>query len=236
MRWWFILGTFLSLLAILLLYLNYRSKQFKRKLFIANEINELEKSALQAQMNPHFIFNCLNSIQNFIMENDKESAMQYLGEFAKLIRLNLKASVEDKITLDEEITILENYLNLERLRLNEKFEFQININNIKSTNDVLLPPMLIQPFVENAVIHGMSSTIENGEININFDLMESTLFVKVQDNGKYKIKNQESNPNRKSYGVSITQKRLDHINKINKSDLQIIHSDKGTEVNFKIEV
>ena len=92
-----------------------------------NEINDLERSALQAQMNPHFIFNCLNSIQNFIMENDKESAMEYLGKFARLIRLNLRSSVERQISLLEEIAILENYMSLEQLRLNNKFDFFVTI-------------------------------------------------------------------------------------------------------------
>ncbi len=204
---------------------------------IQEEIRQLEKSALQAQMNPHFIFNCLNSIQSFIMDNDKENAMDYLGRFAQLIRSNLNASVESYISLFEEIRILENYLKLEQLRLDGRFSFAITCDSGIDEQDVSIPPMLIQPFVENAVIHGMAGITENGLIKVNFSRIENRLLVSIEDNGN--PKEQDARPaTHKSLGVNITKQRLEHINRrdMDQVGVTIDHRSQGTLVSLSIEL
>ncbi|MFT6334314.1 MAG: ligand-binding sensor domain-containing protein [Halioglobus sp.] len=235
--WWFLGFLFLSgLFSISIMIIRYKDEIIKKNK-ISEEIRSLEKSALQAQMNPHFIFNCLNSIQGFIMDNDKEQAMEYLGGFAQLIRSNLNASISDKISLDEECRILSNYLKLERLRLNNSFEYEISLPTNKDAYDIKLPPMLIQPFVENAVIHGMKNGTKNGSIKIKFNLKASKLHVEITDNGK--VQDAETKrTGHKSVGIEITRKRLNFINKSHKSidHLSINHTHSGTIVKLSILV
>jgi len=188
---------------------------------INEELRNLEKSALQAQMNPHFIFNCLNSIQSFIIQNDKEKAMDFLSRFAKLIRKNLNASVESIISLDDEIAILDNYLALEQTRLEQRFEYSIILNPSIDRVQTRIPPMLIQPFVENAVIHGMKNRSSEGEIDIFFDKDDHMIKVIVQDNGINKGDHTSQLATHRSYGTSITQKRLEFIQAGNSANYQI---------------
>ena len=233
-QWWFytILGTIL--IGGTIVYFRNREKRLKDKYVLEQEINNLQKAALQAQMNPHFIFNCLNSIQSFIMKNDKENAMDYLGQFARLIRANLNASLTDKISLEEEVRILENYLSLEKLRMNDVFQYDINISQDLKSIDIFFPPMLVQPFVENAVIHGMYGKTAGGLIVVEFQKEGETLLVNVIDNGGTRAEKKETE--HKSVGVEITQKRLAHINK-SASDQFNVHmeqTENTTTVQLKV--
>lgn len=239
--WWDAL--YLKFLSILffsfsgfLVYKN-RIRKIKEGNRIKSEITKLERSALQAQMNPHFIFNCLNSIQNYIMRNDKDMAMDYLGNFARLIRQYLNASNTDLVALEDEISMLDNYLRLEQMRFNHNFSYTFDINAGNDATSVKLPPMLIQPFVENAVLHGMSSLTSGGLIHIKFDRTPELLHIIVKDNGKGFTSN---NPDklRTSLGVSITQKRLQYINdnKENNYNITTRSDDNGTEINIVISI
>lgn len=208
-----------------------------RNLSLLKHNHNLEKSALRAQMNPHFIFNVLNSIQNFIFKNEKELAMEYLGKFAKLVRLNLNASIEEKVLLEDEIVLLDNYLNLERLRLDEKFDYEFKLDQSIDLNNTFIPPMLIQPFVENAVIHGMKNIGNNGKIEVKFLKKEKYLLVIINDNGSFNDGNLENaNPHHNSVGISITKKRLELINKSTESNFTIKHLEKGTTVQISINL
>jgi len=202
------------------------------------EISRLERSALQAQMNPHFIFNCLNSIQNFIMFNDKENAMEYLAKFAKLIRQSLNASTEKKISLHDEVSMLRNYLDLEKLRFKDKFEYTITLANDVIPEELCIPPLLVQPYVENAIIHGMSGKKKGGKIDLNFfKLSHNQLQVKIRDNGAgYKAPLIACK--HKSLGMSIISKRLAYNNNLNDSDIMIRpnYSSEGTEVVITISL
>lgn len=233
--YWFYSLAGLSLISLGFFLYRYRVGQLTQALRIKNELNQLEKSALQAQMNPHFIFNCLNSIQSFIMDNEKEQAMEYLGKFAKLIRLNLNASVDSQIRLDQEILILENYLALEQLRADHSFDYEITNSNDLYPEEIEIPPMLIQPFVENAVIHGMKGLTSDGMINIDFHEEDTTLLIDIKDNGSGNIKNKLSKKHR-SLGMSITQKRLAHINKASSDvySIEELPSDEGTYIRVRI--
>ena len=232
---WFYSLSALSLIALLYSLYRFRLQQLTKTLRIENEMNQLEKSALQAQMNPHFIFNCLNSIQGFIMDNEKEQAMEYLGKFAKLIRLNLNASVDSTIRLDQEILILENYLALEQLRHDHSFSYQITTANNIAIDRVDIPPMLLQPFVENAVLHGMKGIDADGEIQINFTTDQAMLIIDIKDNGRGHVKTKTSKFHR-SLGMSITQKRLAHINRTLNDQYAVeqIPTSQGTHNRVKI--
>ena len=214
----------------------FRLQQLTEKNNIKEEIRQLEKSALQAQMNPHFIFNCLNSIQSFIMDNEKGNAMDYLGRFAQLIRSNLNASMAEKISLHDEIRILENYLCLEQLRLNHKFQFTITPADDIDVHETLIPPMLIQPFVENAVIHGMRGVKKEGVIEVSFTQSKAALNVSITDNGQDDGQNIPKDPNHKSVGVKITKKRLAHINQTSNDQVNVtlLKEASGTTVQLTI--
>ncbi len=235
-QWW---STRAMVLLILfaLAYFIYRNriKRIESKASIEKEMRDLEKSALAAQMNPHFIFNCLNSIQHYIMKNDKESAMDYLGTFASLIRGSLRSSAESSISIAAEIKMLDNYLALEQLRLDHSFEYAIKTDKTLDTFQTFIPPMLIQPFVENAVIHGMKDKKDGGKITIAFSKNSDHLHVSVQDNGSRQV---SKNPEHKSYGTSITQKRLAIINDLSESDIKVApeYTEVGTAIRLKIKI
>lgn len=204
---------------------------------IQKELIALERSALQAQMNPHFIFNCLNSIQNYIMRNDKDMAMDYLGRFATLIRQYLNTSTRDLVTLDDEISMLTNYLHLEQMRFNQSFEYHFQVDKNIDPTEITLPPLLIQPFVENAILHGMTSITNGGQINIGISKKENQLQITIKDNGKGFDKNKNTGM-RKSLGIAITQKRLQYINDHAEGNYAIsTRSDEsGTEINITVKL
>lgn len=188
-----------------------RKKMILKESLLKEENERLEKSALQAQMNPHFIFNCLSSIQNFILQNNREKAVEFLSSFAKLVRTNLDSSVNGTISLKEEIILLENYLVLERERFDDKFNYQINVNKNLQEEFIKIPPMLIQPYVENAVIHGIASQHQNGIIQISFEQQGDYLNVEISDNGPgITMPNIENRVNEHNpVGMSITKRRLE---------------------------
>ena len=213
-----------------------RVKVIEDKNALEREVLKLERSALQAQMNPHFIFNCLSSIQSFIIANDKEMAMDYLSTFAKLIRQNLNASATNTISLHEEIAMLSNYLQLEQLRCNHSFEYEIQLPNDIDPISISFPPLLIQPYVENAIIHGMKSRTANGLIEVSFDLCKhNTLSVVVKDNGSGMQVN--SSRENQSLGMKLTQRRLALNNLQSDShNIQTTTGQKGTEIKIEIRL
>jgi hypothetical protein len=209
----------------------------KNKLKIENEMLALQQSALQAQMNPHFIFNCLNSIQNYIMLNQKEDAMTYMSRFAQYVRENLNASTENMISLDKEIEMLENYMNLEQIRFGKKFKYFIHVDKKIEKENIKIPPLLVQPFVENAIIHGLKHAKSEGLLNISFSLDDQILTISILDNG-IGYSQKASEQDHKSLGISITQKRLDFINQTKSEKYSILKRElsKGTEVVVKIKI
>ncbi|MBK9255550.1 MAG: histidine kinase [Saprospiraceae bacterium] len=223
----------------LFIYIYYKNRIYnlQKENRIQKELASLERSALQAQMNPHFIFNCLNSIQNYIMSNNKEQAMDYLGRFARLIRQYLNASTQDLVTLDDEVSMLENYLLLEQMRFNNTFNYRFHISKDIDILNVKLPPLLIQPFVENAVLHGMKDLKDPGLITMEFKQNGELLNITIKDNGKG-IKKEKSNELQKSLGMSITKKRLQYINENAKGNYSIsTNSDEsGTQIDIVINI
>jgi hypothetical protein len=206
--WWFRLIAILLIVGMVYLFMNRRLQIRKKSQEIQAEIQRLEKLALRSQMNPHFIFNSLNSIQHFIMSNDKGEAMEYLSMFARLIRMTLNMANQECVKLEEEIELLEHYLELEKMRFDGRFDYSIEVDDIDKFN-TLLPPMLIQPIVENAVVHGIRAKVDNGKIRVVFRYMADLILVEVYDNGPGFETKITADNTRKTYGLDVTRKRLE---------------------------
>ncbi|WP_298139096.1 tetratricopeptide repeat protein [Flavobacterium sp.] len=207
---------FFAVLSALLLsgigFLIYNRTQLKKTLTLQKELAEYEQKALHLQMNPHFVFNCLGSISSFIVQNGTDTAVKYLAKFSKLMRLTLEYSKESLIPIDKEIESLQNYLELEQLRFNQKFDFTISKSS-DIEDDTALPPLLLQPFVENAIIHGLIPKKEKGLISIKFSLENESLICTIEDNGIGFNKSKEIKESlvsvHKSMALDITKKRLE---------------------------
>jgi anti-sigma regulatory factor (Ser/Thr protein kinase) len=215
-RWWFITLSLLAISFAIWYYMRTRIRRIQSteqmKSEFSLQINELESKALRAQMNPHFLFNSLNSIRLFILKNEVDSAADYIAKFSKLLRMILNYSRQDMITVYDEIQSLKLYLEFERLRFDQDFDFDLQIDG-QEVLDCQIPPMIIQPFIENAIWHGlMPRTTEGGKIRVSFQKQLSGLYVMVQDNGIGREKAKESNRKRSlkegSVGLQITKDRL----------------------------
>ena len=203
--------TLLALLVSGIAFLIYSRTQLKKTLTLEKELAIYEQKALHLQMNPHFIFNCLGSISSFIVKNSTDAAIKYLAKFSKLMRLTLEYSKEALIPIDKEIESLQNYLELEQLRFNNAFQFKINKCK-EIEDDVALPPLLLQPFVENAIIHGVNPKVRTGLITLDFSIKNDSLVCVVTDNGiginKSKAMKENLVSMHKSMALDITKKRL----------------------------
>jgi hypothetical protein len=196
---------------IFLIILRRKNNELNRR-NIENQILLLEQKSLQAMMNPHFIFNSLGSIQNFLLHNRPNEAGIYLSQFARLIRQNLSAIDTSMINLEEEIDRLKNYLDLEKLRMGDKFVYTIEIDDNVEYEEMLIPSMIIQPFVENAIWHGIANLDENGFLSIVFILdSDKSLQIIIEDSGvgiKNAAKYSTKGENHLKLGMNITRKRL----------------------------
>lgn len=226
------------LIAGVFLFLGFRKRQKikaeQKEILLKAEISETELKALRAQMNPHFIFNALNSIADYINKNDAKSADYYLGKFAKLMRGILENSEEKEIPLSEELKMLEFYMDLESLRFKNKFNYEIKIADDINPENTFIPPMILQPFVENSILHGLSKKENNGKITIHIDKIEDLLKCTIEDNGIGR-----KNPNEnlgKSYGVKLTRERIALFEKSKNSDSGVFYTDleAGTRVELRL--
>jgi LytS/YehU family sensor histidine kinase len=210
---------FLSLLftgLIALIIIRRKNIQIKRR-ELDNQLITLEQKALQSMMNPHFIFNSLGSIQSYLLEKKSAEAGLYLSQFARLIRQNLNAINAASINLEEEIDRLKNYLDLERLRMENKFDYNIEMDENLEEAEVQIPSMIIQPFVENAIWHGIAALEDKGWINIKFQMQnEKSMKVIIEDNG-IGIKRSEAYSTKQEkhlhLGMEMTRKRLELLGK-----------------------
>ncbi len=216
----------------------------QNKLKAKHEAVELEQKLLRTQMNPHFIFNSLSSIQDFILSNNPLEASSYLSDFAKLMRSILVNSSENLISLSKEIETVENYLKLQHLRLEDKFDYNISVSDTIDLEEFHVPPMLLQPFIENAIIHGiMKKTDSEGFISVSYNLSDEKLILEVQDNGiGRKLSEKHSDRHHKSKTIDITSQRINLLSNKYKHDIffEIIdlkdrnHKPSGTLVRFRL--
>jgi putative methionine-R-sulfoxide reductase with GAF domain len=178
---------------------------------------EVEMQALRAQMNPHFIFNCLNSINRYIVKSDQQTASLYLTKFAKLIRLILDNSNSKNVLLSSELEALKLYIDMEALRFDKKFSYQVEVDEGIGPDSIEVPPLIIQPYVENAIWHGLLHKQTVGHLHIHFSMSGSSLQCVIKDNGVGREKANElrskSVTTKKSLGMKLTEDRLALLNK-----------------------
>jgi ligand-binding sensor domain-containing protein len=221
---------FRLLIAAMLLGLGYglyrwriqqmRQRQREREEF-AQRLADMEMNALRAQMNPHFIFNCLNSIDSFIIKNETHKASAYLNDFARLIRLMLQNSRNNLVSLQDELEALELYLQMEQLRFSRKFEYDIQVAAEIPMAATYIPPLLIQPYVENAIWHGLlhKQNGEAGKVLVLIKQYDAALHITITDNGVGRVKAAELKNRRKTahkpaMGTQITAGRIELINQM----------------------
>jgi LytS/YehU family sensor histidine kinase len=230
---WFLATTYL-LTAILIgifvfLYLRYRHKKKERLLIQKRKFLELETMAFRSQINPHFIFNSLSSIQHHILKSDPVSANAYLHKLSTLIRKTLQSSSNSTILLSEEISIIKVYLELQKLRLEEKLQYSINMSDRLFEKDLRIPSMIIQPFVENAIKHGISpDENQQGKIVINISRVSNVIVCEIEDNGVGIHTTQRMNQKNAhiSMGSNITERRIQAINSMQEDKVLLEIRDK----------
>ncbi|WP_291914757.1 sensor histidine kinase [Chitinophaga sp. CB10] len=213
---WFRMLAIILIIAIIYLYIRFRiniiRREARQRATIQQEMAQLEMKALRSQMNPHFIFNALNSIQIFMMKNETESALSYLSRFAKLIRNVLDNSQLNNISVSREVSMLENYMELEKLRFTDQFEYKIIVDPKLDADMVEIPTMIVQPFVENAIWHGLVHKKEKGRLTITFEEAPGRILCTIEDNGVGREKSaaikQMQGHSHHSRGLQITRDRL----------------------------
>ena len=239
--WWF--AVLLIIIVITLVYGIYKhqirqSQNFEaQKRMIQQRFEETKMEALLAQMNPHFIFNAMNSIQNYIMDSDIDNASLFLGDFAKLIRLNLDHCTKPTILLIEEIEYLQAYIRVENTRFENRIQVVMDVDPTIDTYDIEIPTMLLQTFVENVFVHAFPVTINDPSLKISFQLLaDSLLQCKIEDNGIGFSKG-STNKLHQSKGVKLVKERLALMGYDVEEALKIISTkDKGTTVTITLKV
>lgn len=199
-------------------------------------VSDTELKALRAQINPHFIFNSLSSIGDYILKNNTRSAYSYLTKFAGLMRTVLENSEQERITLSEELKFIELYLQVESKRLPGKFTYTVNVKGELDIENILVPPLMLQPFIENSIWHGFQLKENDGHISIDFEVESGMLLCSVDDNGNGRGTVSALSNFHKSFGIAITENRLKILShhKIAQSTLQII--DKENPPGVRVEI
>lgn len=234
----YIFGILLSLLVIGIIYFTHRQKALNSE----KQLLLMEQKMLRSQLNPHFIFNALNSIKSYIIKNEKESAVFFLNKFSKLFNVILAGINEKDVTLTEELKIIEIYAMLENMRFENEVDFSINIDKEIDTNMIKVPSLILQPYIENALWHGLNTKKGNKELSINISKQKEKAIISIKDNGIGRKKAQEIKAKkssiRESIGLKITKERLDSFygNNYQLSFLDLIENDtaQGTMVILEI--
>jgi len=241
---WFSGGVLLLAAGLIVAIVKGRIRRIRRQTTLERKMVEYQLKALRAQMNPHFIFNSLNSILLFMLDHDIDAANRYLTKFARLMRSTLEHSKSEAVPLTEELEALRCYIELEALRLDNAFTCTIEVAPEIDIDAVMLPPMLIQPYVENAIKHGLMPAGLGGRLAIDFRLEEEWIVCSITDNGvgrdgKNRVTQSHSH---RSRGMAVTKERLDVLSLLSRQcyGLEIIDltgeegSSLGTQVNIRI--
>ncbi|MFV8393910.1 sensor histidine kinase [Flavobacterium sp. LB2P6] len=209
--WWFVLSS--VLLFSIIGFVIYKKRihfikiQERSKSDIQRRLAETKMEALQSQMNPHFIFNAMNSIQNFIIDNNTDDALMYMGEFSKLIRQTLNNSSKLRINLTDEIQYLQSYITLENMRFKNRVNFELSLDDDLDFFETEIPPMLIQPFMENVFVHAFDSNSKKPTLKVSFKQIEDFLFCEIEDNGKG-MAAENLNKLNTSKGIKLAKERI----------------------------
>ena len=216
--------------------LNEKNRQENQRLLLERQLTETKLTALQSQMNPHFIFNVLNSIQFYILDNDIDNALNSLGRFSHLIRQMLNLSTKDEISLKDEIDFLKLYVEVENFRWNNKIQFTIEKDENVDIHRIKIPPMLIQPIIENAFVHAFDQYSLQPTINLKLALQQNFIEITVEDNGKGILNQEKGNKNYESKALKIINERLQLLNHNLDENIFISFQEKGTRVRLILKI
>jgi signal transduction histidine kinase len=246
------MGFMLGMIALTLIFMiaisRFLQRQRKIKQRAREELARMEQKIFRLQMNPHFVFNALLAIQGFMYQKNARDAGRYLTSFAKLIRHTLYGSREDQVPLNNELEAMKYYLELQRLRFNDNFDFKIDIDDHIFTESVRIPPLLIQPFLENAIEHGLQHKNGKGELRLGIMQEGDMLVIEIEDNGIGRDAAMQLQKKKgklhKSLGMEIVKSRLESLRKVigKKIDLKVsdlLNDDgsvKGTLVRIRIQI
>lgn len=237
---WFMSLCALAVLIITFLFIRMIISRINQRKEVQVHINKLiaeyQMTALQAQMNPHFIFNAINTIQGYILENNEQEAYDYLAKFSKLIRMVLHQSQEKTLSVSKEIELLKLYIELEQMRFDHCFSYQLKLDENMNEEHIFIPPMLIQPYIENAIWHGLVNLRKSrkGKLMVSMEVNGNLLKVTIEDNGVGRKKAMEyrKNQTHKSIGMQLTGKRLETLNQLHGYEkLNVVISDLFNEKN-----
>jgi LytS/YehU family sensor histidine kinase len=247
--YWYQTNWFKALLALLLLllvigFIIIRSKQIRKKEkiknFYENKMLHLEMQSLRSQMNPHFMFNTLNSINSYIIQNKTALASEYLTTFSKLMRSILDLSKQETVTISKEIGALKMYIELEALRLENKFDYNIIIDRNVDEESIKIPSLIIQPFVENAIWHGLHNKNTQGHIDIHVkETAEYHLIITIEDDGigrKASATIKQEQVKHKSYGIDITLSRIKLLNEHNSVTFTDLYDAKNNAAGTRVTI
>lgn len=246
--WWFYLLAAVLLAGAVGAAYRYRIGVIRREAALKTEFNrrlaQVEMGALRAQMNPHFVFNCLNSINRFILVNEPEAASDYLTKFSRLIRLILDNSRSETVPLDKELDALRLYIEMEAMRFDGRFSYDIAVAPGLQPEHLEVPPLLIQPFVENAIWHGLMHRSTPGQLWVRVQPHDKGLWIQVEDNGIGRARAEElkskSAQTHKSQGLQLTHERLDMIRTLYgvQADIEIedLHTPEGAPAGTRINI
>ena len=231
-----IVGAILLLLGSVLGYFLYKRRrdalELKKEAEFQKDVAQNQLKVLRAQMNPHFVFNSLNSISDFLHNHDVALANEYLIKFSDLMRMTLEHSEKEFVSLAEDLEWLELYLQLEVQRLDQKFDYSITVDQNVDPENTLVPPMILQPFVENSIWHGISSKKE-GHVAINSSIHENMLLYSVDDDGVGRKRSASTKKShQRSFGIRITENRINILNSLKgtKASLELLDKEEGLKV------
>ncbi len=245
-------GAFLSFIVafsfvVFVIYRQKRESFFRQKeAELGRQVAEVEMKALRSQMNPHFIFNALSSVYRFMEKNDLHNAGQYLLKVSSLMRRVLENSLHKEVPLEDDMDALKIYIEIEQMRLQHSFEFRINIASDIDPENTYVPPLIIQPFIENAIWHGLKNRKTGGLLNIEVFKKDDMLNYIIDDNGDLETEHESAgvlgDGKKKSVGMSITRERLDVLNKTKNAQAAFTILDKtledgsygGKKINLKL--
>ena len=239
--WWFRIILILALISGMGYYLSWRRKVVVKDLETKKMLSELNMKALRTQMNPHFLFNSLNSIRYQIVSNNKQKAADYLTKFSRLVRIILQNSEKEFVTIASELHLMSLYIDMEQMRFIDSFKYELSIDPKIEQDRLLIPPMIIQPFIENSIIHGINPLEEMGILKLRIFIKDELLHIELEDNGIGRAASKKMKADRstnQSMGMKITKSRIDllmensNINQRLIEDLMIDGEVKGTLVHF----
>jgi tetratricopeptide (TPR) repeat protein len=242
----FIIILMVAFIVIMLLWISLYLRHSRLK--NGHEIITLQQKMFRSQLNPHFIFNSLGSIQSSILNEEPDKAVKYISRFSRLMRNILDSSDNELIPLSKEITTIKNYLELQKVRFTHKFDFLVSVDDHIDAENIFIPPMLAQPFIENAIEHGIKPMETKGQININIQLRNDILTIEIEDNGIGRKKAgellQKQDKDHKSMAIDITRQRIEVINRKSKHPIRFEIEDlchqngdaRGTRVVFDVPV